>query len=357
MKKKYSMVLLALATGFALTACAGNDDANSKEPVDSEKVEDVATDVESPNETGEISQIGLGVSVNLGSSKVDDNGGNAQSDTTVAGVAFDADGKIVKVLIDTAQSKVPVNEGVVEAPETFKTKKELGPDYNMKPASGIDKEWDEQIEFLEEYFIGMTADEVMNIAVDDESFPTDTDVLSGATLKISSYQKAVANAWENVVAADGVESIGLGIHTDLGHATKDAADEEGAAVQFEDNIALVGLDADGNVVTSQTDTAQNVISFTSDNQLDGEYAEGTTKKTLGSEYGMKTTSENIGIGKEWDEQAQAYDEYLVGKDANAVSDIELDEDGKATDTDLVTGATITIDGFKAATIKAFDNVK
>ena len=352
MKNKYSKLLLALVTGLSLTACAGNDDASTEEPVEQDTVEDVASDVETPEEIGEISQIGLGVSVSLGSSK----DGNAQSDTTVAGVAFDADGKIVKVMIDTAQSKVPVNEGVVEAPEEFKTKKELGPDYNMKPASGIEKEWDEQIEFLEEHFIGMTADEVMNIAVDDETYPTDTDVLTGATLKISSYQKAVANAWENVVAAEGVESIGLGVETVLGHGTKDAADDKGAAVQFENNIALVGLDADGNVVVSQTDTAQNAVAFTTDGELDGEYAEGTTKKALGSDYGMKGTSEKVGIGKEWDEQAQAYDEFLVGKDASAVSDIELEE-GVATDVDLVAGATITIDGFKAATLKALDNVK
>lgn len=352
MKNKYSKILLALVTGLSLTACAGNDDASTEEPVEQDTVEDVASDVETPEEIGEISQIGLGVSVSLGSSKE----GNAQSDTTVAGVAFDTDGKIVKVMIDTAQSKVPVNEGVVEAPEGFKTKKELGPEYNMKPASGIEKEWDEQIEFLEEHFVGMTADEVMNIAVDEETFPTDTDVLTGATLKISSYQKAVANAWENVVAAEGIESIGLGVETVLGHGTKDAADGEGAAVQFENNIALVGLDADGNVVVSQTDTAQNAIAFTADGELDGEYAEGTTKKALGADYGMKGTSEKVGIGKEWDEQAQAYDEFLVGKDASAVSDIELEE-GKATDVDLVAGATITIDGFKAATMKALDNVK
>lgn len=227
----------------------------------------------------------------------------------------------------------------------------------MKPASGIDKEWDEQIEFLEDYFVGMTADEVMGIEVDEDTFPTDTDVLTGATLKISSYQNAVANAWENAVDAQGVESIGLGVHTSLGHNTKDAEDDKGATVQFEDNIALIGLNADNEVVASQTDVAQNEVAFTKDGQLDMEYAAGTTKKTLGADYGMKAASEAAGIGKEWDEQAQAYDEYLVGKDADAIRDIELDESGKTTDADLVTGATITIDGFVAATEKALDNVK
>ena len=337
--EKNSALLLALVTGLTLTACAGNEDTNTEEAVDGEEVVEETGD-ESNVETGEIAKIGLGVNVNLGSSSADEKGATAQSDATIAGVAFYAEGKIVKVIIDTAQDKVPVNEGVVEAPEEFKTKKELGPDYNMKPASGIDKEWDEQIEFLEDYFVGMTADEVMGIEVDEDTFPTDTDVLTGATLKISSYQNAVANAWENAVDAQGVESIGLGVNTSLGHNTKDVEDDKGATVPFEDNIALIGLNADNEVVASQTDVAQNEVAFTKDGQLDKEYAAGTTKKTLGADYGMKVASEAAGIGKEWDEQAQAYDEYLVGKDADAIRDIELDESGKITDADLVTGATI-----------------
>lgn len=331
--KKIIAIASVLALGFGLT---GNVAA---EPETSEAA---------------ISQIGLGVTVSLNKSTATENGGTAQSDTTVAGVAFDEEGKIVKVLIDTAQSKVAVNEGTVEAPEEFKSKKELGPDYNMKPASGIDKEWDEQITFLEDYFVGMTVEEVLNMAVDEGSYPTDADVTTGATMAISSYQQAIANAWDNAEEAEGVESIGLGIVTSLGSRSKDADDESGAVVQFEDNISLVGLDADGKVVASQTDVAQNSVSFTVEGELDGEYAEGTTKKTLGEDYGMKPASP---IGKEWDEQAVAYDDYLVGKDADEVAAIELDEDGKGVDTALVSGASIVIDDFIAATEEALTNIK
>lgn len=309
---------------------------------------------ESESNEANISQIGLGVTVNLAKSTATEDGGTAQSDTTVAGVAFDSDGKIVKVLIDTAQSKVPVKEGKVEAPEDFQTKKELSSDYNMKPASEIGKEWDEQIVFLEYYFVGMTVEEVLSMAVDEGNYPTDEDVTSGATMAISSYQQAIANAWDNAQEVEGVESIGLGIVTSLGSRSKDRDDESGAVVQFEDNISLVGLDAEGKIVASQTDVAQNSVSFTVEGELDGEYAEGTTKKTLGEEYGMKPAS---AIGKEWDEQAAAYDEYLVGKAVDEVSAIELDEEGKAVDTALVSGASIIIDDFIAATEEALTNVK
>ena len=71
---------------------------------------------------------------------------------------------------------------------------------------------------------------------------------------------------------------------------------------------------------------------------------------------MKPTSEEVGIGKEWDEQAKAYDEWLMGKTADDVAGIEL-EDGKATDEDLLAGATITISDFVAATTEAFEVTK
>lgn len=335
MKKKFALLLVLL--GFVLGGFSPVNNAGAEEA-----------------ELGEIAKIGLGVTVSLARSKADGEDLVAQSDTTVAGVAFDADGKIVKAIIDTAQDIVPVKDGKVEAPDSFKSKKELGPDYNMKPASGIDKEWDEQIEFLEEYFVGKTAEEVAGIAVDEDSYPTDEEVRTGATMKISSYQAAVLKAWENAQDVEGVENIGLGIVTGLGHATKDAEGDEGAAVQFEDNIALLGLDADGAVVASQTDVAQNTVAFTKDGELDGDYAEGTTKKALGEAYGMKAAS---GIEKEWDEQVAFYDEFLVGKKAEEIAGIELDDKTVPTDPTLLTGATIALGDIKAATEEALNNTK
>lgn len=308
-------------------------------------------------EAGDIAQIGLGVTVSLDKSNADDEDLLAQSDTTVAGVAFDADGKIVKMILDVAQNKVNVVDGAIQEPEEFKTKKELGPDYNMKAASGIDKEWDEQAAFLEEYFVGMTVEEVAEISVDEDSYPTDEDVIAGATIKIDKYQEAVLKAWENAQEVEGVESIGLGISSNLGSHSSDADEESGAKVEIEDNIALLGLDAEGNVVASQTDVAQNTVAFTPEGELDGEYNDGTTKKTLGAEYGMKAASESAGIGKEWDEQAKAYDEYLVGKSEEEVSEIELDEDNKPVDSALLSGATISIGDIKAASEKALSNLK
>ena len=78
-----------------------------------------------------------------------------------------------------------------------KTKRQLGNDYNMKPASGIGKEWFEQAAVLEEYFVGKTSSEVDGIAVDESTKPTDADLLAGVTVSIGGYKTAAVKAVEN----------------------------------------------------------------------------------------------------------------------------------------------------------------
>ena len=349
--KKILALLLAFVMVLSLSACG---ETNTDKPATEENGEGNEETTSSA-----ITKIGLGVVVDLSKSKADDNGAAAQSDATIAGVAFDADGKIVKAIIDVAQDKVAVTDGVYEKVEGFKSKKELGPEYGMKEASangGIGKEWDEQATFFEEYIVGKTADEVAGLAVDETTKPTDADLLAGATIHIGTFQEAVKKAWDNAVEAPAAEKLGLGIASGLGRSS-DADAEKGASVTFEDVISLVALDSDGKVVASITDIAQNNVKFTVDGMLDGEYAAGTTKKELGSNYGMKEASANGGIGKEWDEQAAAYDAYLVGKTADEVKAIDLDENGVATDADLVAGATISVTDFKLATEEALANVQ
>lgn len=65
----------------------------------------------------------------------------------------------------------------------------------------------------------------------------------------------------------------------------------------------------------------------------------TTKKDLGDNYGMKEMSAQTGIGKEWHEQVKFLEDYIV---KNGVDKIELDEDGKAANEDVLTGCTIKI---------------
>lgn len=77
----------------------------------------------------------------------------------------------------------------------------------------------------------------------------------------------------------------------------------------------------------------------------------TTKKKLGADYHMKQAST---IGKEWNEQVQYLEQYIQ---KNGIDKIQLNEEGKATNEDVLTGCTIAIDGFLDAIQDAKDNMK
>lgn len=344
--KKILAVMLAFAMVFSLAACGENGKENGKE---------TGKETGGNTETAAIAKVGLGSTTSLGKSAgVDgDKPAVAQEDTTVAAVAFDADGKIVAADIDTAQNKVNINDGKVElaSKEGFPSKKELKDDYGMRKASGIEKEWFEQIQAFEDFIVGKTADEVAALELDENGAPKDADLLAGCTMKIGGYQQAVANAWANAEEVKGASSIGLGLVTNLGHETKDAADGNGAKVQFETNMVATALDKDGKVAWNKTNVAQNTVEFKEDGSLVTDVTvPGTTKLELKDDYGMRQASP---IGKEWFEQADAFDKWTVGKDKAAIEGMELEE-GKPKDADLLAGCTMAVSDFQAAMLEAMD---
>lgn len=366
MKKGLSL-LLALVLVFSLVACSTGTNETATETV-AETAGETAVETTTEETTAEettaeettsaegFAELALGTSVSLASSK----DGNAQSDVTIAALALDAEGKIVKAHIDVAQSKVPVTEtGAVEAPEGFKTKLELGPDYGMAKASEIGKEYDEQAKAFADYIVGKTIDEVVAIptAERDENHPnvpTDADLLASVTIDIGAYQKAVADAANYKKAVEGAVELGLGVNTKLGNRTADAADGEGASVQFETTVAATAIDAEGKVVATIIDTAQNAVAFNADGTLSADHsAEGTTKKHLGADYGMAKASE---IGKEWDEQVIGLEDFLVGKTTDEISGLALEE-GVPTDADLLTTTTVKIGAYQDAVVRSLSNVK
>jgi hypothetical protein len=72
----------------------------------------------------------------------------------------------------------------------------------------------------------------------------------------------------------------------------------------------------------------------------------------GADYGMKGAS---AIGKEWFEQSAFLTNYIVGKTAEEVAAIAINDAGEATSADILAGTTIGIDSFKAAFAKAVAN--
>jgi hypothetical protein len=150
---------------------------------------------------------GLGhvVSIKKSTDATAEKEGNAQVDTVMAAATFDADGKIISVTIDNAQTNVAFDAtGKITADKDAeqKTKVELGADYGMIKQSNIGREWFEQIAELEKWMIGKTVDEIksMKVKVVDEDHPSVPDIPdlnSKVTISVEDYIAAVEEAYKN----------------------------------------------------------------------------------------------------------------------------------------------------------------
>jgi len=117
-------------------------------------------------------------------------------------------------------------------------------------------------------------------------------------------------------------------------------------------MAVVGLDENDVVKYVKIDVAQQTPSK-EDESL-------KTKKEKKEEYGMVGQSN---IGKEWYEQAEALEAYMIDKTAEEIKNIDTYEKDEnhlavpATDGDLASSVTISIDGYQDIVIKAIENAK
>lgn len=308
--------------------------------------------------TDEAVKTGLAIISSIDSSKdAGEKDGVAQSDSVIAAVTVDKDGKIVSCFIDTAQTKANFSDKgkVTTALDTvYKTKMELGADYGMLKNSTIKKEWNEQATAFATYAIGKTVAEIKGIAVNEEGVPTDTDLTGSVTVSIGDFQdaieKAVANAKD--LGAKSGDKLGLGVTTTI-DKSKDAGDEDGL-IQVYSYYSAVTFGTDSKITSCVIDASQNNIKFTSAGKLTTDLTAALqTKVEMGDAYGMKKQST---IGKEWYEQASSFATYVVGKTAAEVSGIAMSE-GTATDADLKASVTVSIGDFIATIEKAGVNAK
>lgn len=148
---------------------------------------------------------GLGNTISIAKSKdaTAEAGGVAQVDTMMAAVTVDGAGKIVGVQIDTAQVKVGFDAtGKITADKAaaLKTKRELGNDYGMKKASGIGKEWFEQVDDLQKWMVGKTSDQIKNMKVKEVEggkLTDEADINTKVTVKITDFIETVTEAIAN----------------------------------------------------------------------------------------------------------------------------------------------------------------
>lgn len=156
------------------------------------------------------STVGLGHNVSIGKSKglgKDADGKEilplAQVDTVMSATAFDADGKVVKTIIDNAQTKINFdNAGKVTTDKAaeFKTKQELKEDYGMIKGSAIGKEWYEQANALADWMAGKTIEEIKAMKTVEKdaahpAVPDEAELTSLVTVSVEGYVAAVEESF------------------------------------------------------------------------------------------------------------------------------------------------------------------
>lgn len=120
---------------------------------------------------------------------------------------------------------------------------------------------------------------------------------------------------------------GYSVHTSISSSADAAADKAGKA-QVDTIIVYTTIGKDGKILNTQVESAQTAVPFDAKGQIPADYdvkGPQKTKTEKGEEYGMK---KNSAIGKEWNEQADAFAKWAVGKtvaDATGIQTKKVDD--------------------------------
>ena len=115
-------------------------------------------------------RVSLGVEAENASSDItatDDKDVNAEVDLTVVALTLEAEGRGTSAIGEMAEPALTIAaDGGVTAPDTVRSKLELGDSYGMRNASSLGKEWYEHSEGYCSYLKGKTEKEVADIPAD-----------------------------------------------------------------------------------------------------------------------------------------------------------------------------------------------
>ena len=256
-------------------------------------------------------------------------------DVVAAAVTVDADGKIVDIKIDEAQTKPDLAKADADYGVDLRTKYEKQGDYGMQPASPLEKgEWFQQADAFMAWAKGKTAEQI-RAAVGTDGKSTDADLTAGCTIAITGIAETVAKAVDNAadLGATDADKLALSVKTEKYYESDGVK-----LLQYDSNVAAVTTNADGKITSCLIDAAQGKGTM-----ADGKFTvkEGTitSKKDLKENYGMQPVSP-LEKG-EWFEQAAAYENWAKDKTADEIT-AAVGTDGKSADADLTAGCTITI---------------
>lgn len=329
MKKVLAVGLAGLmAVGFAACSSSG----------DSGKNEDTSKDAVATAKTG------YAISSEIKDDEYNKSETALEIDSVCAAVLVDADGKIIDVKIDEAQTKPDLKKDNGDVSD-LRTKLEKKEDYGMKSTSPIGKEWYEQVEAFETWAKGKTAEEV-KAGIGEDGYASDADLKAGCTIYANGFATVTAQAVENATdcGAKATDTLKLGMTTSKYYESNETN------LQYDTDYAIVTVDADGKVTSCIIDASQAKCTI-ADGKFTVEKGAFKSKKELGDDYAMKSASP---IGKEWYEQAAAYEQWCIGKTADEIKGC-YGEDMSASDADLKAGCTITISAIADNTAKAINS--
>lgn len=354
MKKLLSILLILIFTLTILAGCSSNGATS-------------------------IAKMGIGHITSIKSSKdlgTDKDGKDVlplgQVDTVIVAAAFDKDGKVVKVTIDNAQTKVEFNKDLTlksDPKAEYKTKVELKDGYGMVKASSIKKEWYQQADELGKWMIGKTVDQIkgMKTKKRDDAHPAVPDVpelTSLVTVTVQDYIAALEEAYKNAVEVKGAEKLGLGHNIDIGSSKSLGKDKDGKEVlplaQVDTVMAATAFDKDGKVAGTLIDTAQTKVQFDNKGKVTTDKSgEFKTKVELKDGYGMIKASS---IKKEWYQQADALGKWMVGKTIDQIKGMKTKKKDDAHPAvpdvpELTSSVTISVNHYVDAVAESYANAK
>ena len=167
---------------------------------------------------------------------------------------------------------------------------------------------------------------------------------------LSILMLATAVAFVGCDKAPATLKMGLGVYTAT-PTTADATEDKDGQGKVAITAAVITVDAEGKVVACQLDTADLTVKFT----LDGKAVANDgfkTKYEQGKDYNMVTYG---GAAKEWFEQADAFEAFVVGKTLDEIKAL-VAEGNKGNSDVIAAGCTIMIHEFVGAIEKAFANL-
>ena len=285
-----------------------------------------------------------------------DGNGLAQANVDIYAVTINSEGVIVDCKIDAIQCKTEFDASgalVTEIGANNPSKMELGDEYAMRGASGIGREWFEQVEALEAYCIGKTPEEIAGIALDGDGKATDADLIAGITMPLGDFIDGVVSACNNARVNGSQEGDTLYLHSDsyLSDSSASASADGDGVAQNDTTAGAYTISADGIITDIDFDCVQTKINFNASGELTtAEGASWTTKTDLEYDYNMAGYSP---IGKEWFEQTEFFEDYCRGKTVSEIAGISIDpESSHPTEADLITGCTMNVNSFIAVLEKS-----